>query len=350
MEDVAAGDAEARLELARAEREAVDDAVREARADLGEAGDRRVGRGLGVDVGREALAEHARARGGPAGRASGRPRSGRRPRSTAGPPGARRARRRRRPRRSSSVKPMSIVPAHGSRAGPGREVGQPVEQEHDLDRRAVLAPALRRGHGRPAAAVRSGSALDTTRAAAELLPALEHDAGGAAVLDERRARPARRVRIARARRLGGGAQRAGDRAHPAAREAPRARRAGRLAEVVVEADEGRARVLGRGQRADQALDRERDADLLATGCRARSSAIEPSRISGPTASSQRSRSAGSSISGRARAAARSQRSRPARRSRRRRRGDQSARRAGACGALAARPRDDLRPSGSGANR
>src|SRR3954447_22975681 len=44
VEDVAARDPEARLELARAERDAVDDPVREARTDLGETGDREVGR------------------------------------------------------------------------------------------------------------------------------------------------------------------------------------------------------------------------------------------------------------------------------------------------------------------
>ena len=49
VEDVPAGDGEAGLELARAEREAVDHAGGQARAGLGEAGDRRVGR--------EALAE-----------------------------------------------------------------------------------------------------------------------------------------------------------------------------------------------------------------------------------------------------------------------------------------------------
>ena len=57
VEDVAAGDAEARLELARAERQPLDDPVGQLRADLGEAGDRGVGGGLGVDVRREALAE-----------------------------------------------------------------------------------------------------------------------------------------------------------------------------------------------------------------------------------------------------------------------------------------------------
>ena len=69
-------------------------------------------------------------------------------------------------------------------------------------------------------------------------------------------------RTVRARRLGRGAQRSGHRAHAPARVAPRARHPGRLAEVVVEADERRARVLGAGQRADQALDRERHAHLL----------------------------------------------------------------------------------------
>src|SRR3954447_13910813 len=58
VEDVPAGDAEARLELARPKGQAVDDAIGEARADLGEPGDGGVGGGLGVDAGREALAEH----------------------------------------------------------------------------------------------------------------------------------------------------------------------------------------------------------------------------------------------------------------------------------------------------
>ena len=53
------------------ERDAVDDAVREGGADLGEVRDRGVGGRLGVDVGREALAEHATARGGPSGASVG---------------------------------------------------------------------------------------------------------------------------------------------------------------------------------------------------------------------------------------------------------------------------------------
>ena len=57
VEDVAALDAEAGLELLRAEREAIDDPVRERRADLGESGDGQVGRLRRLDVGREALAE-----------------------------------------------------------------------------------------------------------------------------------------------------------------------------------------------------------------------------------------------------------------------------------------------------
>src|SRR5215212_2800902 len=57
VEDVPAGDAEAGLELPRAEREAVDDAVRKARAGEGEAGDGSVGGGARVDVGREGLGE-----------------------------------------------------------------------------------------------------------------------------------------------------------------------------------------------------------------------------------------------------------------------------------------------------
>src|SRR4051794_27921392 len=90
VEDVPAGDPEAGLELARAESQAVDDVVGEARADLREAGDGRVGRRLGVDVGREALAEQGQdvaALGGQGGvrrRLAGRldPRPG------GGPPGA----------------------------------------------------------------------------------------------------------------------------------------------------------------------------------------------------------------------------------------------------------------------
>src|SRR5207244_1873183 len=58
MEDVAAGEPEAVLELARAERQAVDYAVRQLRADRGEAGDRRIGGRVGVGVRREALTEH----------------------------------------------------------------------------------------------------------------------------------------------------------------------------------------------------------------------------------------------------------------------------------------------------
>src|SRR3954470_20103063 len=57
VEDVAARDAEALLELPRPEREPVEHASGQVGTGLGEARDRGVGRGLGVDVRREALAE-----------------------------------------------------------------------------------------------------------------------------------------------------------------------------------------------------------------------------------------------------------------------------------------------------
>ena len=118
----------------------------------------------------------ARARGGRPARASGRRPSGTRPRST----GARRAGPARASSaaaaaRSSSVKPMSIVPGPRLAPGPGREVGQAVEQQHDL----TTGPAWRQPAGRRQAGERARCAAGRRwRAprARELAPVREHHA------------------------------------------------------------------------------------------------------------------------------------------------------------------------------
>ena len=171
---------------------------------------------------------------------------------------------------------MSMAPCHGS-VEPGQlgELGKAVEQGHDLDHRAGLAPAGRRldaGQARGA----DGVGVGEDAARADLLPgAGQDDAGGVRALGVAGERgigdgllldqnPLDRRGGAHgcAGLLGGGAERPGHGAHAAAGVAPRALARRPPAEVVVEADEGGAGVLGRRERADQALERERHLDLL----------------------------------------------------------------------------------------
>ena len=128
----------------------------------------------------------------------------------------------------------------------------------------TTGPAWR--HSRPISsparrAVVTGSAFETTTARANLVASRQHEPSRAAVLDQdaldRRLEP-----HACAGRLSGAAQRRRHGAHAPARVSPRAWRPRRLAEVVVEADEGGARFLRPRERPDQTLDRERDTDLL----------------------------------------------------------------------------------------
>ena len=123
------------------------------------------------------------------------------------------------------MKPMSIAPRQGSGPGPGREVGQAVEQQHDLDHRPGLAPARRRGRRRRARAVRERVGVGEHRAGPDLLARRR--------ARRRRARPSvdqdpldRRLECAPRAPAASAAARsaAGHRAHPAAGVAPRARR------------------------------------------------------------------------------------------------------------------------------
>ena len=126
------------------EREAVDDPVGELGADLGEAGDGGVGGGVGVDVGREALAEQREhvAPGRRERRVGGGLARGLDPRPLR--PGGRRARRRAAAARSSSVKPMSIVAVPGllARARLGKS-GSPSSRTMTL----TTGPAWRQPGG-----------------------------------------------------------------------------------------------------------------------------------------------------------------------------------------------------------
>ena len=198
------------------------------------------------------------------------------------------------------------------RAGPGGEVGQPVEQQHHLHHRPRLPPARRRGQARQAGGDHRVG-VGEHRPGPDLPPALQHHAPRRAALHQHRLDRRRRA-DAGARRLGRAPQRPGDRSHPSAGVAPRSGDPARLAEVVVEGDERGARVLGPGQGADQALDCERHAHRLARGCTAARRRSSPPGARAPPPPASASRSAGSSSSGRARAAARLAPSRPAPRS------------------------------------
>ena len=304
-----------------------------------------VGGGLRVDVGREALAEqreHVAAR-------RGQRRVGR---GLAGRLDPRRARPGRPARasaaaasRSSSVKPMSIVPAPRLLARPGGEVGQAVEQHHDLDHRPGLAPARRRGQRRRARAVRSGSALESTAPARHLLAARQQRRRPRAPSSSTRTRSTgASVRHPRPGRLRRRAQRAGHRAHPAAGEAPRA---------------GRRRPPRRGRgrsRRTPCPDPPAPASVpirpwIANGTRtasdgipARSSAIEPVEELGADRLQPALAVGAARAAAAARAPPRPPSAAPTRRSRRRRPRDQS-RGQLRVGALAARPGHDPAPVG-----
>ena len=152
------------------------------------------------------------------------------------------------------------LPRLGAR--PRREVGQAVEQHHHLHHRArpgASPPAApRRRAGRRC----SGSQLSSTVRARTSSPPAVTTPSARAVLARARAPPGHSSRTRAPAASAAGAQGRGDRAHSPARVAPGARHPVGLAEVVVEADEGGAGILGPGQRADQALYRERHAHEL----------------------------------------------------------------------------------------
>ena len=182
---------------------------------------------LGVDVGREALAEQRHARAGRPAPASGRRRSGTRPRSTAAAPGGRRARRRRRAARSSSVKPMSIVPVPRL-AAPGQagNSGRPSSRTMTF----TTGPAWRQPVGAVDAGQRArcarGRRWRAPRARATSSPSASDDAGGARrPSTQRPARPAPRCAPRAPAASAAARSAAGHRAHAAARVAPRAGRA-----------------------------------------------------------------------------------------------------------------------------
>jgi hypothetical protein len=255
VEDVAAGQAEALLELLGTQHQPVDDPVGQTRAHLRKASDRRVGRRVGVHVHRERLAEQRRDvvalryRQ----RRIGRGLAGRfDPRRGGGAAGARVIRR-----------PLQVVereadvdrPVPRLLARPRGEVGKVLQQQHDLDHRPLLPPAGGRiDAGQPRGADRIRVREDDARM--HLLPICECDESGLDPGDFRAEVDPR------ACRLRGRAQRAADGPHAAAREAPRAGTAGRLSQLVVEGDECGSGVVGAGQRPDRALQRERHPHLL----------------------------------------------------------------------------------------
>ena len=246
---------------------------------------------------------------------------------------------------------MSIAPCHAcSRRASDGKSGRPSSSSITFTTGTGLAPArARRQPGERRGAQRVG--VRHHRRARQLVAALEHDARRACPYFDEHALH-RRAGDARARRPPPRRARsaAGDRAHARrARSPTRPGDAGGQAELVVEADEGRARVGGAGERADQPLEGERHAHLLGRDARPARRRSARRGSPGPMASSQRSRSAGSSSSGRGRARPPRPSARPRRRSRRRRRATSRARAAPRC----ARRSDQVttwRPSGKGANR
>ena len=200
-----------------------------------------VGRGLGVGVGREALAEE-REHVPPLGRERGVDRRlaggldpGRRGRA-AGAGVLRGAL-----EVVERVADVDRTRARRSSPGQAGKSGRPSSSSITFTTGpACLQPA---GGSTPASAGRAQRVgVRDHRAGAHLVAALEHDPGRRGRRSTQHPLDRRLHPHARARRLGRGAQRPRDRAHAAAREAPGARRPGRLAEVVVEADERGARV------------------------------------------------------------------------------------------------------------
>ncbi len=208
--------------------------------------------------------------------------------------------------RSSMVKPMSMAPCHGSSPGQAVKSGRPSSSTMTLTTGPGLAPALRaRRPGQRGGAQRVG--VGEHARGAHLLAALQHHADRGAVLDQHALDGALQA-DPRARGLGRRAQRAGHRAHARRgrsprRPPPRPPGPGRGRSRRRRCPGPRARPAcrsGPGRRTARAPARR--------GCPpARPRPARPG-CPGPTASSQRSRSGGSDISGRARAAARSQRS------------------------------------------
>ncbi len=228
---------------------------------------------------------------------------------------------------------MSIAPCHASAPGQRGEVRQAVEQQHRLHHRAGLAPArpgleARERRGAQWIGVRD----DQLRR--QLAAALEHDSRRPAVLDQHAGH--RRAGADRdARGLRGGAQRRGHRAHPAARVAPGARHPGGQAELVVEAHERRAGVVGAGECADQPLQGERHAHLLGGDARpARPRSAPPGSPARWPPASAPGREARAAAGARAQPPRPS--ARPRRRSRRRRRATSRARAAPRCAAAPTR--------------
>ena len=251
--------------------------------------------------------------------------------------------------RSSSVKPMSIAPAPRLLAGPGREVGQPVQQHHHLHHRARPgASPSGAARPRPGAAVRTGSAFESTRPRAHLLPALEHHARGARRPPPAPARPAPRAAPARPP----------PRPRSAARPSPRPCRRARSPTRPAPRPPGRGR--GRSRRTPCPGRRGRPACRSAPGsrtarapprrgCPRSSAATEP--VEDPRPDRLQPALAVGRL-GQQRPGPRGRRAPSARRtprSRRRRRATSRARAARAC-ARALDHVTTLRPSGNGANR
>ena len=277
---------------------------------------------VGVGVRREALAEHRQdvAPGGRERRIGRRLAGGLDPGPRGGPA---------RPRvgggRREVLKREADVDRARPRLGPrpGGKVGQAVEEQHDLDHRSFLAPARRAPAAPRASPFAAGRRSIGPPRPRTSRPPSSTTPRALLLVDDH---PLHRCLDMHSGtgRLGRRAQRRRHGAHAAAREAPCPRRAGRLAEVVVEGDEGGPRIVRAGERPDQALDRERHAHRLRrhpgelVGDRARRAT--PARSPRATA---RGRAARASAGGLARRLAPSARSSP--RSRRRPRATSRAR-------------------------
>ena len=251
MEDVAAADAEALLQLLGPEREPLLDVVGQRRAHLGKAGYGGVRRRLGVGVRRKALAEQGehvlagrrqrRVGGGLAGGLD--PRLRRR--------AARRARRARRRSGPPSSSRCRSSPRHGSSPGQDGKSGRPSSRHMTL----TTGPAWRQPSG--------GSHPGQPRRG-QRVGRGDH---GAARRARRGSPPAPPVRIVAPAASAALRSALRHRAHPSASEAPGPRHPRGLAEIVVQRDEGGAGVLGARQAADQALERERARAPARRGCR-----------------------------------------------------------------------------------
>ena len=218
---------------------------------------------------------------------------------------ARRVRRRRRSRgRRACSRCRSSPPT--ARPRPAGEVGQAVEQQHDLDHGTCLAPAVRRrktGERRRAQRVR----VRQHGACAHLAAVLQHHARTRAPRRRARARPATRGAPARPPprrpRAAPPSRRPCRRAHtptPRARRLPRPGRGRRRRTRCPDRSVPRASRSGPGSRAARAP--------APTGCRPGRRRSSRRAAPGRRPRAIAPRSGGSSISGRARAAAPSRRS------------------------------------------